>query len=249
MGRLKEYLKKEYIETKEDFNSINISKLEKNRDFVWIFLIISFLFYEIQYYFWPDFITNYFLNTLKLPMYAYFIILDIITILVVVLTYKNELKVSYNHFKKNIKDFIKYLFYTLIAFSFLNFIVAITCNLIVGEIPNNQTAIEKLNYGYLIFSCIIYAPIVEELIYRGFFRKFIKNDKMFIIISGLVFGFAHVIGSSSLIQYIYIFDYGLCGAYLAFLYTKYNNIYLNMTAHFTINLIGTIGIILRLIFI
>ena len=175
------------------------------------------------------------------------LILDLITLFAVILAFKNELKKSMKHFKKNLKNFLKYLLYTMIVFATLSAIITLLCNLIVGDIPENQSALEAYNYLYLLFGSIIYAPIVEELIYRGVLRKIIKNDKIFIIISGIIFGLAHVIGSSSIIQYIYIFDYGFCGAYLAYLYTRYNNIYLNMSAHFIMNFIATLSMLIRLI--
>ena len=94
----------------------------------------------------------------------------------------------------------------------------------------------------LLFFIVFIAPLnaLKEMF-------LIKNDKIFIIISGIIFGLAHVIGSSSIIQYIYIFDYGFCGAYLAYLYTRYNNIYLNMSAHFIMNFIATLSMLIRLI--
>ena len=246
MRRVKDFLKTSYFELKNDFNKIKIEKLEMHKNFSWIMILSSFLFYQIQFYCFVS-INNFFLNTLKMPLYVYYIFLDILTLIIVVFSFKDELKSAFVNFKKYFKEYLKYFFYTFIIFAFLNFLVLTLCNLIVGEQSNNQTAIESLNYVYTIFSCLVCAPIVEELIYRGFFRKIIKNDKLFILISGFIFGLAHVIGSKSLIQYIYIIDYSLCGMYLANLYSKYNNIYLNILAHFIFNFMGVSGIVLRLL--
>lgn len=247
MKKIINYIKYEINESLTDFKSIKIKKLEKNKNFSWILILLALIFYELQYYFWPESISNFFLQSLKIPVYGYFLILDVLTLIIVIIAFKNELKESIGNFKIHIKDYLKYLLYTIIVFSSLSAIVMIFCSLIVGEIPENQSSLETYNYFYLIFASLIYAPIVEELIYRGVIRKFIKNDKLFIIISGIIFGLAHVIGSSTLIQYIYLLDYGICGAYMAFLYTKYNNIYLNISAHFIINLIATISVLIRLI--
>lgn len=246
MKKLINYLKKDLNESINDFKNIKIKLNQKNNKFSWALLIIALIFYEIQFY-WPVEIDKYFINLLNNNAYLYFLILDAITLTIVIITFKNELKQSFNNYKIQIKQYLKYLLYTLVIFAYLSAIVTIICNLIVGEIPDNQSGLESYNYWYLLFASLIYAPIVEELIYRGILRKFIKNDKIFIIISGLIFGLAHVIGSSSLIQYIYVLDYGLCGAYLAFLYSKYNNIYLNISAHFIINLIATTSMLVRMI--
>jgi len=245
---LKNDIKNDIKEIKKEYKRIKIKKLEKNKNFSWLLIIIAFLFYEAQFYFWPDIINEFFLKTLNINIYIYLSILDIITLFTVVFVFKNELKESLNNFKIHFKDYMKYLLFSLVIFAYLSAIVGIICNLIVGEIPENQSILESYNYLYLIFGSVIFAPIVEEIIYRGILRKFIKHDKLFIIVSAILFGVAHVIGSSSLIQYIYILDYGLSGLYLAYLYTKYNNIYLNISAHFFINLIATTSMLLRIIF-
>lgn len=244
---IKNNIKNDIKEIKEQYKNIKIEKLKKHQNFSWSLIIFAILFYEVQFY-WPVGIDKYFISLLNNNVYCYFLILDLITLIIVIYAFKNELKDSFNNFKKNFKDYMKYLLFSLVIFAYLSAIVAIICNLIVGEIPDNQSALEQYNYLYLIFGSVIFAPIVEEIVYRGILRKFIKKDKLFIFISAILFGFAHVIGSSSPIQYIYVLDYGLSGLYLAFLYTKYNNIYLNISAHFFINLIATTSMLLRIIF-
>lgn len=245
--KIYEYFKNYIKDLKVECNSIKIEPLKINKNYSYILVIFTLLFYEIQYYYWPDKITNFFLYTLNMNIYLYFFILDLITLLIVLLAHRKELNNSLSHFKINFKSFCKYLFFTLIIYAYISAILALICNLIVGDIPDNQASLENYNYLYLLFASLIYAPVVEETIYRGTIRKFIKNDKLFIIISGIIFGLVHVIGSSSLIQYIYILDYGFTGMYLAFLYTKYNNIYLNISTHFIINLIAIISIFIRII--
>lgn len=213
-----------------------------------IFLILlCYAIYIIEYFFMPPKITQFFLKKLNLSVTAYFVILDLIMLFIVILCFFKELKGSYNNFKTQIKKYLQYLLYSLVTFSILNFIITIICNLLVKDIPSNQTAIESLNIGYILFSTLIYAPLVEEILFRGMLKKLIKNNYIFILTSGLIFGLLHVIGSSSLIQYLYIFVYGLCGMYLATLYSKYNNIYLNMVAHFILNFAGVIHILINFI--
>ena len=66
---------------------------------------------------------------------------------------------------------------------------------------------------------MIYAPITEELMFRGIFRKFIKNKWLFIFISGLLFGAAHVLDDfQSIGELLYIFVYGSLGCFLAYVY-------------------------------
>lgn len=243
-------MKQELQEYKEIFDEYKNPKITKvNSDFKVSKIGILFLmvFYTWQYFFMPKSITNYFLKTLNLSIYTYFFILDTITLILTIIIFKNELKTAFKNYKNQIQNYLKYLLYTLLIFSILNLLISLICNVIIGEIPDNQKSLQSLNLIYLSFSSLIYAPIVEELLFRASIRKIIKNKKLFIIISGLIFGLIHVIGASSLSQYLFIIEYGFCGCFLAFLYTKYNNIYLNISAHFILNLMGVLNIIINLI--
>lgn len=67
---------------------------------------------------------------------------------------------------------------------------------------NNQQIIEEfLNLSpiMMIISACLFAPIEEELLFRGAIRKVIKNKKVFITVSGLIFGLIHVTDSVTLV--------------------------------------------------
>lgn len=66
----------------------------------------------------------------------------------------------------------------------------------------NQALIEELMASapaMMIISTSIFAPIEEELLFRGAIGKVIKNKKVFILVSGLIFGLMHVTGSITLL--------------------------------------------------
>ena len=68
---------------------------------------------------------------------------------------------------------------------------------------------------------------------------------LFIIISGVVFGFMHVIDDSkTLAEFSYVLVYSSLGMYMASLYYKTNNLFTNMSFHFMQNTLGLIGMIL-----
>ena len=46
---------------------------------------------------------------------------------------------------------------------------------------------------YIFFSAVIIAPFTEELVFRQSIRYLIKNDYLFIIVSGLIFAFAYML--------------------------------------------------------
>lgn len=76
------------------------------------------------------------------------------------------------------------------------------CGLSEESTVENQALIEELLASapaMMIISTSIFAPIEEELLFRGAIRKVIKNKKVFIVVSGLIFGLMHVTGSITLL--------------------------------------------------
>ena len=117
---------------------------------------------------------------------------------------------------------------------------------------NNQIALQNSFNSNPVFIAILamfYAPIAEELMFRGVFRKFIKNKKLFVIVSGVVFGLMHVIDDSkTLAEFSYVFVYSILGIYLAGIYAKTNNLCTNIFMHFMQNTLSVIGMILLMFF-
>ena len=88
---------------------------------------------------------------------------------------------------------------------------------------------------------IFYAPIAEELLFRGCLRKLIKNDILFIIISGIGFGAWHVVGyDQSILQYLYIIPYSMIGIGLSYVYAKTNNLTTNIGMHALNNILASL---------
>lgn len=113
---------------------------------------------------------------------------------------------------------------------------------------NNQIALQNLFNSNPVFIAILamfYAPIAEELMFRGTIRKFIKNKKAFILVSGILFGLLHVIDDSkTLAEFSYVIVYSVLGMYLSILYVKTNNLCANIFMHFLQNTLSVIGMLL-----
>ena len=101
-------------------------------------------------------------------------------------------------------------------------------------------------YNDKIPLAVIYAPIVEESLFRGCLRRFFKNDKVFIIISAISFGLLHTIFSEPNLYNAIVMGipYMAIGGFLAYLYTKTNNMCTNMAFHAFHNAIVMIFVIL-----
>ncbi len=96
----------------------------------------------------------------------------------------------------------------------------------------------------IIFTSLIFAPIVEEIVFRGSIFRFMRIKYSFMsaaIISSLLFGFIHVYVSLFTGNYYdlwYIFLYAIPGFFIAKTYEETNTIYGAIFLHFINNAIG-----------
>ena len=85
---------------------------------------------------------------------------------------------------------------------------------------------------YMLFTCSIVAPILEEMVFRKSFYGLIKVKWLFVILSGLLFGLLHVLGSfTSPLDFLYVIPYGAMGSCFAYLLCKTDNITLPIIIH------------------
>lgn len=94
----------------------------------------------------------------------------------------------------------------------------------------------------MLLTSSITTPFVEEGIFRLGISKIIKNKHLFIIISGLVFGFLHIFPTDLNITYALIssIPYVTMGMVLAYIYKKEDNIYYPIFLHGLNNFISMI---------
>ena len=142
---------------------------------------------------------------------------------------------------------MNYIIPKLGVFLVVYYIVSIFIQLIVQEIPTNQEMINDMNLLESIALALLYAPLVEESFFRGFLRRGIKNNKLFIFISAFLFGITHVMfAEENILVYLYGIIYVMIGYFLAKTYVKTNNIVNNMMVHLLWNIIGIITMVFTL---
>ena len=191
-------------------------------------------------------------DTTTLPIWVkvfYLIMYSVLTASLIMIIYNKKLSKDFKDMKKNsIKYFNKYIKYWLIGL-FIMMVSNLFINLIVtNDIPSNEQAIrETFNISplYIFFSAVIYAPIVEELIFRQSIKNIFNNKWLFIIISGLLFGSMHVFGDfKNITDLLYIIPYSTPGIIFAYMLEDSDNICVPMSFHFIHN-----GILISLQFI
>ncbi len=192
------------------------------------------------------------IDTTTLPIWVkifYLTMYSVLTASLIMIIYNKKISKDFKDMKKNsIKYFNKYIKYWLIGL-FIMMVSNLFINLIVtNDIPSNEQAIrETFNISplYIFFSAVIYAPIVEELIFRQSIKNIFHNKWLFIIISGLLFGSMHVFGDfKNITDLLYIIPYSTPGIIFAYMLEDSDNIYVPMSFHFIHN-----GILISLQFI
>ena len=177
--------------------------------------------------------------------YLYFVI-HIIMIIYFVLTNKKELISSIK--KINFKDFKKVLIIFIIGF-----ILLIASNYLLNYIvmPNGISDNEKMvrtliNSNKILLPIIIciLTPFIEEIVFRFGFRKKIKNDMVFLLVTSALFSILHIITATTLTELLYFIPYFIFGYTLGLIYIKTDNIYYSFIFHALNNIVTAVVVLL-----
>lgn len=233
------------VDKKENKNIPIIEKIKySNKDL--FSAAIVFLAYFSQFI-WGNLISkdNTLVSTLiSICFYVFMFIL-------VIILFRNKIIDDFQLLKNNFNAYLKYDLpkYGLMLISFIG--INFLCIIVTKNATSvNQEMVEKLPKLLLFILSVLWAPIVEEIVFRETIRRFIKNNWIFIIISSLLFGFMHVINETSILNILMtLLPYGFLGGFLAYIYTKTSNIVNNMMIHSVWNLFAFLISLLTIIII
>lgn len=215
----------------------NLEKLqtlkETRKDRLWVVVLV--LAYCTQFVI-PDFINN---TTL---LVIFDIVYNVLLFVLVFYIFRNRFKRDFKAFKDNKASYIGYIFKWWGIMLGLSLVAGIFRIILGGAVETlNQEALNSMPLWYVGPLAVIWAPVVEEGIFRGGLRRFITNDKLFIILSAIIFGLLHTIGSETGIDIvIQSLQYMVMGGVMAYTYTKTNNILVNMGIHCIQNTLGVL---------
>ena len=110
---------------------------------------------------------------------------------------------------------------------------------------NNEAQIQMLKStpAYLLFSMLIFSPLVEELSLTKSFRVILKNKALYLILSSFVCGFLYVAFSSNTVSYVFLISYFIQAFIWALAYLKSDNILVPVSIHLLQNILVLIGYI------
>lgn len=213
-----------------------MKKILKNILIFLSYFIYDILFKAILY----AFNINYYTLDIKNKI-IYTIIIGVIYILILIFLYRKELKEELKDYKDNYK---KYLSNNIIIYLIGVLLMGVS-NIIISKITHQSLAgneeitrgLIKLYPIYMIYSSIIFAPLVEELIIRKSLKNILKFKYLFIILSGLIFGLLHISDYKDINEILFSIPYIIMGIDFAYIYYKTNNIFTTMTLHMCHNLI------------
>lgn len=144
-------------------------------------------------------------------------------------------KTIISHFKKMNFKIILNIFTNWLIMLIVITVFSVMLSSLTSDIPKNEEIIRQFIFKNPLITFInvaIFAPFIEEIIYRLYPRKFLNNRIIFIIISSLVFGFIHVPNFFTSIEaFAHLLQYSLIGGFIANMYYKNNNIVSSMIFH------------------
>ena len=159
------------------------------------------------------------------------------------ITFWDHYKRCFKSLKSNFKIYIKYIFKMWGVMLLASLGAAFIVMALNGNTQSaNQEALNTMPLWFMIPVACIWAPVVEEAIFRGVIRRFISNDVVFVIVSSVTFGLLHTVGQEATLYLTIVqsLQYMAMGAVMAIAYVKSNNIMTNMGVHCIQNTFSTI---------
>lgn len=146
-------------------------------------------------------------------------------------------------FEKDTKNEILYVFALNIIFAFLFVFFIAILDIMIGLADPSWTSvfdIDSVNlapsaFFFSVIASIIFAPLLEELVFRGVLFNRLKIRIGLVpamLLSSFLFGIGHDFGGITS-----AFLFGLC---MCILYLKTDNIFVPMSVHFINNVVATI---------
>ena len=144
------------------------------------------------------------------------------------------LKEKWHDFIKNFKKYFEISFKNWLT----GFIIMVVSNIIIsyfikGIGQNESTVqelIEKLPVAAFILTTIC-APFIEEMVFRKNLKDCVDHKLLYMILSGLIFGFIHTSIDTNILELLLIIPYGALGFMFAKTINETDNIYTTIMMH------------------
>lgn len=148
------------------------------------------------------------------------------------------------------QEVLKHVFFVYIALIAIN---AVVSQFTTQSTSDNQLLIMEVFKQaplYIVFVAVIFAPIVEEILFRGIIYRFLRFHKfkyIALFISSFLFGVLHVYESILVARYEdlwFIFVYMAIGWFMGVIYEKSGDILAPIALHMVYNAIAVLTLFL-----
>ncbi len=163
--------------------------------------------------------------------------------------YKKELIVEWKKFKESFASSMNigltWWFRGVLCMFISNVLLAVIFK--SGQ-SNNEEAVQSMiavmPFAMLLNSGVV-APWTEEIVFRKSLKGVFKNKWAFVLVSGLLFGLAHVFSSATtLVDWLFLIPYGSLGAAFAAMYYDTDSVFTPIAFHMIHNIIMVVTSIL-----
>ena len=229
--------KKEKINMKETVSKLKVEEQQMTKK-RWVWTLILLLVYFGQNFIpleWVELLSPFLFILYAIGIHALIFILAIIP-------FWNEIKLGVKKISSNFRLTLRYMLKLFIIMVILMTVASYISYAITNKLTSvNQESIESMPMYITIPLAVLWAPFVEEGVFRAGVRKLVKHKLLFIIVSGVVFGFLHAIEEATLgIAIATSLPYVVIGMVLAYSYASTNNLSVNILFHLLYNSLAVI---------
>ncbi len=171
---------------------------------------------------------------------------------------KEPLSASFNFVKKKTRETLTIILKNFAFLWLANIVVALILTYVfkMTSDAENQLIIEAMakESPFLVgFLVVIFAPIVEELIFRGVLYQNLRSESSYkkaMVISILVFSMMHILpglaSGNGIKEMLYILQYGSLAFFMIRAFEETGSIWGAIGIHFLNNLVGFIAIMMMI---
>lgn len=145
---------------------------------------------------------------------------------------KKEFKKFKENFSSNMEIGVKYWMFGILGMIVSNFLIGI---LFKNGQANNEEAVQSMIGALpwlMLVNAGLLAPWSEEIVFRKSLRDIFKSKWLYVIISGILFGLAHVLGSAEIwSDWLFILPYGSLGLAFAAAYYDSDTVFTPIAIH------------------
>ena len=224
-----------------------MNKLSKDREWYINLLICLCAFLSLEIF--PFIVSSTLKNVIKNGVILNLINSALMISFLIFLFYK-DLKVEFETFKKNLSSSLKTGFkYYIMGIGGMIISSLIITNFTGGTSANESSVRELLLASpvFMLINISLLAPITEELIFRKSIQPLIKNKWVRAIISGILFGGAHLLTGNviRLVDLLFLLPYGSLGFVFSLMDSDTKTTFTSITYHGIHNAVT--GILLLLV--